>query len=138
MKPKNSANAADIFAFDEAKTAPVPTPGLLRHVPDTVIEFCFRNLEHTETVAVRHASAQCLGVLSDFFLQNIITLFVKSANSVKKDFELREYATYQHAVQYINFNFSTEETIDCTVHYLHNLLAVHLSFSPSLERTKRS
>jgi hypothetical protein len=90
---------------DEHRRA--PNPALLENTPQKMLTFCFDHLHHTHSVPVRHAAALCIGVLSRFFLAKVEFLFTDRLKKLKKDKELREYASYQKAVKYLDFGVAT-------------------------------
>lgn len=109
------------FEVDISVDSPA-NPSLLRTVPTNVIDFCFKHLNHNQSVAVRLASGKCLGVLSHCFLEYTVNLFLKMHENLKKDEDEREYTTYQQAVKYLQFGIATEEQYDHTLGYLQSLI----------------
>jgi hypothetical protein len=84
-----------------------PNPALLENTPQKMLRFCFDHLHHTHSVPVQHAASLCIGVLSRFFLAKVEFLFTDRLKKLKKDKELREYASYQKAVKYLDFGVAT-------------------------------
>jgi len=94
----------------------------LGSVPATVIEFCFANLHHTRSGAVRFMAGECLGVLSKCFLSSVLHLFTEKCKNIKKEKEEREFAGYQKAIHVLDFGVGTREQIDVTIGYLNDLV----------------
>lgn len=112
---------ATTFNFPSGQFPVNSVKSCLRHVPPTMLDFCFDHLHHTHTPATRHAAVRCIGLLSYQFLPEIVARLCNSLKWIKTDEETRAYATFQKVVCYLDFGFKTLEQGMLTVKYFSEL-----------------
>lgn len=98
-------------------------PSRLRRVPGEVIDFCFQRLNHNYPLPIQHGAGKCLGVLSEYFLEEVSALFIKKSAHLRTDDDERDFSTYQRAAKDIQFGITPQKR-ETTIHYLQSLHSV--------------
>eukprot|EP00698_Gefionella_okellyi_P001309 TRINITY_DN1124_c0_g1_i1.p1 TRINITY_DN1124_c0_g1~~TRINITY_DN1124_c0_g1_i1.p1 ORF type:complete len:2131 (+),score=596.94 TRINITY_DN1124_c0_g1_i1:296-6394(+) len=82
---------------------------------------CFARLRINRPSAVRHAAAQCVGVLTRVLLRDACDLFIAKLVSCRSGDAVREYVPVQRAVRHFKFGINSPTRIAATARYIGSL-----------------
>lgn len=122
------------YELEADSTSSSADPQMLKAISlQRVVPFCCSQLHHTQNVAIRTAASECLGVLTNWFLEPVVDIFIRGLEDID-DSNMREYATIQAAVSNLEFGVETPTQAAKTIEYLQSLHECMKSFDRGVLR----